>query len=234
MFTDIHLHLLPGIDNGPARPWESERMFELLYDNGVRGAVLTPHFDPDAETIEDFLAKRRLSYAKMREILGEKVRHFRLYLSAEAVLRVGLSMLPSLPSLCIPKTDILPLSLPISYKIDPDTMRELAVIIQKRKLRPLICHLERYHLFYREKELDRLLSLPSTLFQVSASALEDEALSFLLFRKLLEGKEIFLGSNGHNARNRLPLLIPPHISDGIAKRTLAILAERTHRLFHPY
>lgn len=233
MFTDIHLHLLPGIDNGPARPWESERMFDLLYANGVRCAVLAPHFDPDIETIEDFLIKRRLSYAKMRENLGEKARHFGFYLSAEVFLRDGLSTLPSLPSLCVPKTNILPLSLPISDKIDPNTMRELAAIIQKRKLQPLICHLERHHLFYSEKEFDRLLSLPSTLFQVSAGALEDSKLSFLLFRKLQEGKEIFLGSNGHNARNRQPLLIPAYISDGIQKRTLTALAERTHLLFHP-
>ncbi len=233
MFTDIHLHLLPGMDNGPVRPWESERMFALLYANGVRAAVLTPHFDADIEAIEDFVTKRRLSYDKMREILGEKARHFGFYLSAEVIMRVGLSTLPSLPSLCIPKTNILPLSLPISDKIDPNTMKELATIIQKRKLRPLICHIERHHLFYGEKEFERLLSLPSSLFAVSASALEDNRLAFLLFCKLREGKEIFLGSNGHNARNRPPLLLPDYIPDGICKRTLLALAERTHLLFHP-
>ncbi len=231
MFTDIHLHLLPGIDNGPARPWESERMFDLLYEEGVRAAVLTPHFDPDKEEIEDFLTKRRLSYAKMREVLGKKAHHFAFYLSAEVFLVQGVSSLSALPSLCIPKTNILPLSLPISDHITPETMKELATIIQKRKLRPLICHIERHHLFCDEKEFDRLLSLPSSLFAVSASALDDRRLAFLLFCKLQEGKEIFLGSNGHNARGRPPLLFPDYISDAICKRTLVALSERTQLLF---
>ena len=233
MFTDIHLHLLPGMDNGPARPWESERMFDLLYANGVRAAVLTPRFDADRETIDAFLIKRRLSYAKLKEILGEKAHHFGFYLSAEAVLTSGLSSLPSLPSLCIPKTNILPLSLPISDRLTPDIMKELAFLIQKRKLRPLLCHIERPYLFYSEKEFDRLLSLPSSLFQVSAHALSDSRFAFLLFRKISEGKEILLGSNGHNARSRPPLLFPEPLPEGISKRTLLALARRTHLLFHP-
>ncbi len=47
---DLHVHLLPGLDDGPTTLREAEALLEELAREGVRVAVATPHFLPGAYT----------------------------------------------------------------------------------------------------------------------------------------------------------------------------------------
>jgi len=63
---DIHCHLLPGLDDGPATMGDSLRMCELYHAQGVRTVVATPHmcdprYDVTAEAVR--LGARQLSHA---------------------------------------------------------------------------------------------------------------------------------------------------------------------------
>ena len=63
---DIHSHLLPGLDDGPATVRDSLRMCELYHAQGVRTVVATPHmcdprFDVTPEAVR--LGARQLSEA---------------------------------------------------------------------------------------------------------------------------------------------------------------------------
>jgi protein-tyrosine phosphatase len=40
---DLHCHLLPGVDDGPATLDESIAMARAAYDDGVRAIAATPH-----------------------------------------------------------------------------------------------------------------------------------------------------------------------------------------------
>ena len=42
--TDLHTHILPGIDDGAATVGESIRLLEAELSGGVHTAALTPHF----------------------------------------------------------------------------------------------------------------------------------------------------------------------------------------------
>ena len=44
IFTDIHCHCLPDIDDGPANLRESIALCEALFADGIRAVVATPHF----------------------------------------------------------------------------------------------------------------------------------------------------------------------------------------------
>jgi len=63
--TDIHAHLLPGVDDGMASVEESLAAIEYLYEIGVRRIFLTPHIMEDIiENHPDFLQKRFEEFCK--------------------------------------------------------------------------------------------------------------------------------------------------------------------------
>ena len=44
---DIHLHILPGIDDGPATLQESLALADVLVQEGIHTAVATPHYNDE-------------------------------------------------------------------------------------------------------------------------------------------------------------------------------------------
>ena len=44
LFSDIHIHLLQGVDDGPDSTELMIRMFERAYEDGTRVFCMTPHF----------------------------------------------------------------------------------------------------------------------------------------------------------------------------------------------
>ena len=65
--TDLHTHILPGMDDGAKTPEESLQMLRMERDQGVDTVVLTPHFYRDRERPEWFLARRRASAEALRQ-----------------------------------------------------------------------------------------------------------------------------------------------------------------------
>ena len=210
MQTDAHIHILPGIDSGPQDPCEAAAMFNVAYDAGVRTFVATPHYFCDRESIPEFLLRRRLAFDRLAKTVGKRIYRVLFLSTAEVMLMPGVSTLPDLPSLVIPGTDLLPVDFPPSDCITADVMRELAYIVQKRRLRPLFCHAERHFtLFDPERFENQLLAFTHGAFMISAHALPDAELSAVLIRALNNGKELFLGSNAHGLRSRASATLSP-------------------------
>ena len=69
-FVDLHLHALPGVDNGPASWSAAVQLCVQAAHNGITHAVLTPHFrgKPYAERIVR-LSSRLI---RLREALAER------------------------------------------------------------------------------------------------------------------------------------------------------------------
>lgn len=51
---DVHSHILPGIDDGARRMWETRELIKQAYGQGIRTIIATPHYhrgkhyiDPD-------------------------------------------------------------------------------------------------------------------------------------------------------------------------------------------
>ncbi len=201
MRCDFHIHLLPDIDNGPADIRGSLALLRRFYENGGRMAVLTPHFDAERESLPSFLQRRAESEAVLRNYLSD-FPDFRYLLSAEAACVRGISRLSNLDRLLIPGSRLLPLTLPIG-SLDSATVKELAHLIQKRNIHPLICHTERYFLMYPEADFHRLTAtLPHAVYQFSTAALLLENLHPALRQMIREGRRLVLGSNAHNDEER--------------------------------
>ena len=54
---DFHTHLLPNMDDGSASVEETKLLLDELTAQGVKKAILTPHFYPLADTINNFFKK---------------------------------------------------------------------------------------------------------------------------------------------------------------------------------
>ncbi len=213
MKADVHIHLLPRMDSGPAHPGVAAEMLRRLYNNRFRIFVAAPHFDPDREEISEFLLKRRLSIASLREAFGKDFRYVHLLPSAEVALVSGVSSLPELPCLAIPGTNLLPVLFPICDTVGVSAMREISVIIQKLHLCPLFCHTERAFPFFGDRFAE-LLGRANCAFVFSPYALTDNTLAIKLLQAIRRGAHLFLGSNAHDLEGRPPSLRPV---DGYSK-----------------
>ena len=57
---DLHLHILPGIDDGSSSLEESVRMAKRLSELGFKGAFCTSHYIADSPQAADNQTKNRL------------------------------------------------------------------------------------------------------------------------------------------------------------------------------
>ena len=204
MYCDGHIHILHKIDTGPAFVEESVTMLRMMQYRGVRRLVLTPHYNMDRESISVFLSRRQKSY---REFLAA-VRAAELYkphcvLTAEVDFMPGISRAAHLEKLLVPHTQYLPIDLPLG-RFDKWMMAELAHLMHKRKIHPIICNSERHLIYANDVDAEKLFGLPYTVYQFSWRALTKRELSYRIFRLIQSGKTVIFGSNAHAPVGRAP------------------------------
>lgn len=202
LYCDAHVHLLPGMDNGPANPAEALAMLRMMQDSGTHRAVITPHFYHDQETVTAFLARRKEALRSLMTI-ADPIQRFVFLLSAEVHISPGVSRLPLLERLLIPHTRFLPVELPLGA-LEDFAIRELSHLIHKRNIQPIICQCERHFILYSQPDYEKLISLPHTLYEFSANALFNDDVVTKIVRLITSNHTVLLGSNAHNASDRSP------------------------------
>lgn len=60
--TDLHTHILPGIDDGAKNLEKAQRLLRMQKDKGVARVAMTPHFYPLRQELDAFLEKRQRAY----------------------------------------------------------------------------------------------------------------------------------------------------------------------------
>ena len=75
--TDVHAHILPGVDDGAESLEEARQMLQMAYDQGIRRIIATPHYRrgqelmDSEELLEDLKEGRAFTMAGSRYILIE-------------------------------------------------------------------------------------------------------------------------------------------------------------------
>ena len=203
LYCDAHIHILPKMDNGPADAYESLAMLSLMKTAYTKRLIATPHFDPEVESCASFLRRRRESLDMLKKAATTELKRMQLLLSAEVRLCKGVSRLPLLEKLVIPNTRLVPFELPLAG-LDRPMLLELAHMMQKRKIVPVICNTERYFIMYEKDHYEKLRSLPYVVFQFGTNALHDRSIFYEIVRLANEGRTILLGSNAHGLLRRPP------------------------------
>ena len=65
--TDLHTHILPGMDDGAQTIEEALALLQTQAQQGVDAVALTPHFYGRRESVESFLSRREAAWQQLLE-----------------------------------------------------------------------------------------------------------------------------------------------------------------------
>ena len=199
---DFHSHILPGIDDGSKDVEESLKLLEMLQQQGIDTVVATPHFDPDKESVKDFLVRRQISFENLKPQLP--VQTPVILLGAEVAYYEGISHLDELSKLCIGNSGILLLEMPMA-KWSQFVWNELKALSTVKGYTIIIAHIERYMNAQTSEMWKRLREL-GILIQVNAGFFNRFGSRRKALKMLLNGQINVIGSDCHNIDSRPPCM----------------------------
>jgi protein-tyrosine phosphatase len=158
---DLHCHILPGIDDGPAAMEETKRMLAIAKSEGISVIAATHHFMDDNATIDFYLESLEYGIRQIQPIIEDLNLDIKIVKGAEVYISPFLYQLEGLERLCINGSRYLLLELPM---LDiPQYTEEVIYQLQIRGITPIIAHPERNqrimgnpNLFYKMVEYGAL------------------------------------------------------------------------------
>ena len=209
---DIHCHLLPDIDDGPKTWEESLDMIRIAHDDGIRGAVTTPHWiqgtnwQPSPDTVRNLV-----------EEFNDRIKKEGMDFTVYPGMEIGI--IPDLPRivsngevLSLADSDFILIEIPF-YNL-PLGIEEVIFGLESLGKTPIMAHPERNREFQGSPgRITRLVGM-GALVQVTASSLSggfgDAARNCAIeFAKL--GVLHFVSSDAHSRKHRAPV-----VSKGLA------------------
>ena len=94
--TDLHCHILPGMDDGAKDTTVSLELLRREYEDGVRNIAFTSHFNSERTTVEAFTVKRQAAFEQLTAALEGQPMQFDFKLGAEVFFSPGLCELDTL------------------------------------------------------------------------------------------------------------------------------------------
>lgn len=221
---DIHVHIIPGVDDGPATIDQSMAMAQMMYDEGVRQIIATPHrhhalqFRGESNIAE--------AYCEFKKELSKKYPDFEISLGCEFYIREGyISYIDSpMASIAMGESDY------VLMEYDRQvTLAEVLESIYEFKIRnykPIIAHVEMYPALSSIESI-RVLREKGATIQVTASSLlgkQGKETRHQIQSWIGSGLIDFVASDGHSAKKRRPLLkqayedVSQHFGDAFAQK----------------
>jgi protein-tyrosine phosphatase len=200
---DLHAHVVPGVDDGPATLEEAVALATQAAVQGTRTIVATPHVDDQWDVTPEQVAD---GVRKVQDALDQRGVNLKLLTGAEvAIPRLGGLSDDTLRALCLGGSPYLLVESPLSPSAaDPEpAIHELL----ERGLRVVLAHPERSPAFQRDPGQLRRLAGHGVLTSVTAGALTGRfgrtarAYAVTLLR---EGLAHGLASDAHNRDRRPP------------------------------
>lgn len=200
--TDVHSHILPGMDDGARDAGESAEMLRLSCRQEVRHMWATPHFYPQRENPNDFLHRRERAIRRLQDVWEQDCMP-RVYAAAEVAYFYGLGRSPYAGSLCLEGTPYILVEMP-EDEWSPDTVEDVLLLRVFQGLRPIIVHVERC-LPMQNRRMVRRLADEGVLFQCNAAFLANYETCKRQIKALFRDDRMdLIGSDCHNMRTRKP------------------------------
>lgn len=203
---DLHSHILPGLDDGPASVEEAVAMAQMAVADGITLMACTPHiargiYDNDTPTI--LAAIRSLQSALSSRKIG-----------LELALGADVHVAPDLPVTL--DTEFIPtlngsryFLLEPTHQVLPPRLEDLAKRLLNLGYVPVITHPERLNWITQHYTVIERLNALGCLMQVTAGSVTGafgKTVRYYAERLLDEGRVDILATDAHNTTSRPPIL----------------------------
>ncbi len=201
--TDIHNHILPGIDDGAANEEESIQLLLNFKNLGITNFIATPHimndyYPNDAETITTSFEKLSNKLKTVPEL-----KDIQINLAAEYMMDQHFLELIEEGNLLTLKGNMVLVEM--SYFQPPINLKEILFQLQTKGYKPVLAHPERYA-YYHSKDLHKYIELKNRgcLFQINALSLTTHYginMERIAIKLLEAGMIDFIGSDTHRLQH---------------------------------
>lgn len=210
---DVHCHLLPGIDDGPATLNESLDLCRLMVANGIEQAVATPHihlgrWDNTQSTIADaygiLVAALHNAEIPLQLAMAAEVR-----IDAAVLPLVAMQKIPMLGLWSLDGIDYQVMLLELPHNHVPPGADKLVDWLKARNILPMIAHPERNKDFQRHADKLQPFVAAGCLFQLTAASVVGgfgEGAEELALWMLEQRLATVLATDAHDHKGRRPLL----------------------------
>ena len=207
VLTDIHCHILPGIDDGAKDADASGALLLSEKQQGISQIIFTPHYYADEISVEGYIKRRQEALDRMQNSLGRM--GLKTALGAEVRMQeelVGMDMRP----LRMGDTSYLLLEFPFLSGTYPLWGEMIVEQLLDQGIRPLFAHIDRYEYFMNDREkLDHFREM-GCIFQVNADSVVSKRRSPAVFELMKAGYVHVLGSDAHSPEKR-----PVHLKNAL-------------------
>lgn len=200
-FTDMHCHILPGIDDGAKNLRESIRLIKMFSQYGITNFIATPHimgdtYPNDKESIELALTqvKNNLQYYNFKDV--------NINYAAEYMMDEEFENL-------LDQKNILPLKdkyilVEMSYFQPPINLIEVIENIRNKGYLPVLAHPERYIYYHNSLKTYTTLRQMGCFFQLNLLSLSEyygEDIQKTALTLLQENLIDFVGTDTHHSKH---------------------------------
>lgn len=204
-FTDIHTHILPGVDDGAAGMPQALELVRMAWKNGTRTLFLTPHYRGKFKESPQWL---RESFSMFSQMVREELPAMKLVLGSEIHYEADMpERIQQKQVLSINDSQYLLLEFRGS-SLRSQIIAGVSEVIRCGFI-PIIAHVERYQEFLADDSLVPEVLEKGALVQLNAdSVMGQNGLRVKKFchRMLKEQMVHFIASDAHDIRKRPPLL----------------------------
>jgi protein-tyrosine phosphatase len=202
---DLHCHILPGVDDGPATMEDALAMARVAWEDGVRTIVATPHVSHDFPTDPSEIAGRVDELNAAMQAAGVEIAVVR---GAEVALtKLAELDRPAIELACIGDGPYLLLESPYQYM--PDSLERIVFEAQLAGFRPVLAHPERSGCFHGRLERLRGLVERGVVTSVTAASVSGrfgKPVAGETRRFVSQGLVHNVASDGHGVDRRSPRL----------------------------
>ena len=198
--TDIHCHLVPGVDDGARDAATAAEIIERMQSWGVKRIIASPHVTQD--TFENTPEELVKALAELQAELNARGNNIELSRSAEyRIDDYSMSQINSGVATTLPNSYIL---VENAFMQEPWGLDQLLFDLQVKGLRPILAHPERYFYYHKNQRRYDKIHAAGTCFQVNMLSLagyygkEEKAIAESLVAK---GYVDFLGTDIHHHRH---------------------------------
>lgn len=211
-YTDIHMHLVPGVDDGATDLAMSMKMLSLARDEGIQTIFATPHdgsgscIAPSGEFID-------VQYTKLVEKASTLFPDMRILRGSEVYYRENCmrDWIKQGKAPVMAGSKYLLFEFDLSSRVD--RMEHALLSVMDNDWWPILAHAERYPQFHRSFSALESLVKQGVYLQINAYSLKDEKdCSIKRCARQLSTNELahFIGSDAHRTNHR-----PPSMQSGV-------------------